>query len=80
MQRDRVQDQYPWTWEIPLAILCGVLVVGVGVPVTAGVGVGEGVGVTVGVGEAVTAWKRATRTSRLSTPPLSCFLTYWLPA
>lgn len=31
MQRDRVQDQYPWTWEIPLAILCGVLVVGVGV-------------------------------------------------
>jgi len=27
MQRDRVQDQYPWTWEIPLAIACGVLVV-----------------------------------------------------
>ena len=29
MQRERVQDQYPWTWEIPLAILCGMLVVGV---------------------------------------------------
>lgn len=29
MQRERVQDQYPWTWEIPLAILCGVLVMGV---------------------------------------------------
>ena len=28
MQRERVQDQYPWTWEIPLAILFGVLVVG----------------------------------------------------
>jgi protein-S-isoprenylcysteine O-methyltransferase Ste14 len=31
MQRERVQDQYPWTWEIPLAVVCGVLVVGVGV-------------------------------------------------
>ena len=29
MQRERVQDQYPWTWEIPLAIVCAVLVVGV---------------------------------------------------
>jgi hypothetical protein len=29
MQRERVQDQYPWTWEVPLAIACGVLVVGV---------------------------------------------------
>lgn len=31
MQRDRVQDQYPWAREIPLAVVCGVLVVGVGV-------------------------------------------------
>ena len=31
MQRERVQDQYPWTWEIPLAVVCGVLVVGVAV-------------------------------------------------
>ncbi len=31
MQRERVQDQYPWTWEIPLAVACGVLVVGVAV-------------------------------------------------
>ena len=31
MQRERVQDQYPWTWEIPLAAVCGVLVVGVAV-------------------------------------------------
>jgi len=29
MQRDRVEDQYPWTWEIPLAVVCAVLVVGV---------------------------------------------------
>jgi hypothetical protein len=29
MQRERVQDQYPWTWEIPLALVCAVLVVGV---------------------------------------------------
>jgi hypothetical protein len=29
MQRERVQDQYPWTWEIPLAIVCALLVVGV---------------------------------------------------
>ena len=27
MQRERVQDQYPWTWEIPLAIVCGLTVV-----------------------------------------------------
>lgn len=27
MQRERVQDQYPWTWEIPLAVVCGVLIV-----------------------------------------------------
>ena len=26
MQRERVQDQYPWTWEIPLAVACGALV------------------------------------------------------
>jgi len=30
MQRERVQDQYPWTWEIPLAISCGLLVVVLG--------------------------------------------------
>lgn len=29
MQRERVEDQYPWTWEIPLAVACGLLVVGV---------------------------------------------------
>ena len=29
MQRERVQDQYPWTWEIPVAVGCGLLVVGV---------------------------------------------------
>ena len=27
MQRERVQDQYPWTWEIPLAVACAVLIV-----------------------------------------------------
>lgn len=31
MQRERVQDQYPWTWEIPLAIVSVMLVVGVAV-------------------------------------------------
>ena len=31
MQRERVEDHYPWTWEIPMAVMCGVLVVGVGV-------------------------------------------------
>jgi len=29
MQRERVEDQYPWTWEIPLAAVCGVVVLGV---------------------------------------------------
>lgn len=29
MQRERVQDQYPWTWEIPFAIICGISVIGV---------------------------------------------------
>lgn len=29
MQRERVQDQYPWTWEIPLAVVCAILFVGV---------------------------------------------------
>lgn len=29
MQRERVEDQYPWTWEIPLAIVCALAVVGV---------------------------------------------------
>lgn len=27
MQRERVEDQYPWTWEVPLAVLCGLVVV-----------------------------------------------------
>ena len=31
MQRERVQDQYPWTWEIPLAVVCAVIVIGVAV-------------------------------------------------
>lgn len=31
VQRERVQDQYPWTWEIPLAVVCGVLFVAVAV-------------------------------------------------
>ncbi len=31
MQRERVQVQYPWTWEIPLALVCGMLAVGVAV-------------------------------------------------
>lgn len=31
MQRERVEDHYPWTWEIPLAVICvfGVLWVAV---------------------------------------------------
>ena len=29
MQRERVQDQYPWTWEIPLAVVCAIVVLGV---------------------------------------------------
>lgn len=29
MQRERMQDQYPWTWEIPLALACGLVVAGV---------------------------------------------------
>ena len=29
MQRERVQDQYPWTWEFPLVLLCTVLLLGV---------------------------------------------------
>ncbi len=29
MQQERVQDQYPWTWEIPVAIVGGVLFAGV---------------------------------------------------
>ena len=31
MQRERVQDQYPWTWEIPLAVVCAIVVLGVAV-------------------------------------------------
>ena len=27
MQRERVEDQYPWTWEAPLAVACGMVVV-----------------------------------------------------
>jgi hypothetical protein len=27
MQRERVQDQYPWTWEIPAAVAAGVALV-----------------------------------------------------
>ena len=26
MRRERVQDQYPWTWEIPLAIVCAIVI------------------------------------------------------
>ncbi len=29
MQRERVEDQYPWTWEIPLAVVCALAVLGV---------------------------------------------------
>ncbi|MHA6522955.1 hypothetical protein [Tessaracoccus sp. G1721] len=29
MQRERVQDQYPWTWEVPLVVICAVLLLGV---------------------------------------------------
>ncbi|MBK8463946.1 MAG: hypothetical protein IPL36_13325 [Nigerium sp.] len=29
MQRERVEDQYPWTWEVPLAFVCGLVVLGV---------------------------------------------------
>ena len=29
MQRERVQDQYPWTWEFPLVVICAVLLLGV---------------------------------------------------
>lgn len=29
MQRERVEDQYPWTWEIPLAVACAIVVLGV---------------------------------------------------
>ena len=29
MQRERVEDQYPWTWEIPLAVVCAIVVLGV---------------------------------------------------
>ena len=28
MQRERVQDQYPWTWELPLVVICAVLLLG----------------------------------------------------
>lgn len=29
MQRERVEDQYPWTWEVPFALVCGLVGVGV---------------------------------------------------
>ena len=31
MQQERVEDQYPWTWEIPLAVVCAIVVLGVAV-------------------------------------------------
>ena len=31
MQRERVEDQYPWTWEIPLAVVCAIVFLGVAV-------------------------------------------------
>ena len=31
MQQERVEDQYPWTWEIPLAVVCAIIVLGVAV-------------------------------------------------
>lgn len=31
MQRERVEDQYPWTWEIPLAVVCAIIILGVAV-------------------------------------------------
>lgn len=31
MQRERVDDQYPWTWETPLAVVCAIVVLGVSV-------------------------------------------------
>lgn len=31
MQRERVQDQYPRTWKIPLAVGCAIVVLGVAV-------------------------------------------------
>ena len=29
MQQERVLDQYPWTWEIPLAVVCAIIALGV---------------------------------------------------
>ncbi len=29
MQRERVEEQYPWTWEIPLAVVCAIIALGV---------------------------------------------------
>lgn len=29
MQQERVEDPYPWTWEIPLAVVCALVVAGV---------------------------------------------------
>lgn len=31
MQRERVEDQYPWTWEIPLAVVCAIIALAVAV-------------------------------------------------
>lgn len=27
MQRERAADQYPWTWEVPAVVICGIVVV-----------------------------------------------------
>ena len=29
MQRERVEDQYPWTWEIPMAVVCAIIALGI---------------------------------------------------
>ena len=29
MQRERIEDHYPWTWEIPSAVACAIIVLGV---------------------------------------------------
>lgn len=29
MQRERLRDQYPWTWEIPMVVVCGLGALGV---------------------------------------------------
>ena len=29
MQRERVEEQYPWTWEIPLGVVCAIIALAV---------------------------------------------------